>query len=239
MCLGEQACGLPTSFLKREAVDQGCCVNFDLVTNDQSLVEALRCGDESTFVALIDRYHRSMLRVAARYVASDTVAEEVVQDTWLGVLQGIDRFEERASLKTWIFSILLNQARRRGVAERRSVPFSVFSREDTEPAVNLGRFYSSGHEDAGHWIGALIDWRQSAEDMVLAEETRAVVQQAIATLPDPQAMVMTLRDLEGWSATEVCQLLDISESNQRVRLHRARSCVRRDLERYFEGANRG
>ncbi len=210
-------------------------MNSDPATDDHSFVEALRCGDESAFAALVDRYHMAMFRIAARYVSSAPLAEEVVQETWLGVLQGIDRFGERSSLKTWIFSILLNQAKRRGTAERRSVPFSVFSRQDTEPAVDPERFYSSGHEDAGHWIGELIDWRQSAEDVVLAEETRAVVQHTIRTLPLPQNLVITLRDLEGWTAVEVCQLLDISESNQRVRLHRARSRVRRELERYWEG----
>ncbi len=177
----------------------------------------------------------SMLRVAARFVPSDTIAEEVVQDTWLGVLQGIGRFGERSSLKTWIFSILLNKARRRGTVEHRSTPFSVFCRQDTESAEEPERFHSPGHEDAGHWIGELTDWRQSAEDVLLAAETRAVVQRTVDGLPSSQCIVITLRDLEGWTAAEVCHLLDISVANQRVRLHRACSCVRRELERYFEG----
>jgi RNA polymerase sigma-70 factor (ECF subfamily) len=212
-------------------------VDSDPATDDQSFVDALRCGEESAFVALVDRYHMSMIRIAGRYVTSESVAEEVVQDTWIGVLQGIDRFEARSSLKTWIFTILLNQARRRGTAERRTVPFSAYSRADTEPAVDPGRFHASGHPDAGHWIGELTDWRPSAEDGVLAAETRTVVQRTIDTLSDAQAIVITLRDLQGCTAAEVCQVLGISESNQRVRLHRARASVRRELERYFEGAN--
>lgn len=210
-------------------------MDSDPATDDQSFVDALRCGDESAFVALIDRYHMSMIRIAGRYVSSESVAEEVVQDTWVGVLQGIDRFEARSSLKTWIFTILLNQARRRGTAERRTMSFSAYSREDTEPAVDHGRFHAPGHPDAGHWIGELTDWRQSAEEVVLGEETTAVVRRTIETLPSPQAIVIILRDLQGCTAAEVCQLLDISASNQRVRLHRARSSVRRELERYFEG----
>jgi RNA polymerase sigma-70 factor (ECF subfamily) len=210
-------------------------VNVDLVTEDHAFVEALRNGDEGAFVALVDRYHMVMLRVAARYVSGETIAEEVVQDTWIGVLRGIDRFGARSSLKTWIFTILLNQARRRGAAERRTVPFSVYSRADTAPAVDPGRFHAPGHPDAGHWIGDVIDWGQSAEEVVLGEETRAVVRRTIETLPGPQAIVMTLRDLHGWTAADVCEVLGISDANQRVRLHRARACVRRELEHYFEG----
>ena len=210
-------------------------MNVDLVTEDHAFVEALRNGDEGAFAALVNRYHVVMLRVAARYVSGEAIAEEVVQDTWIGVLRGVERFEARSSLKTWIFKILLNQAKRRGAAERRSVPFSVYSRADTEPAVDPERFHASGHPDAGHWIGAVIDWRQTAEDVVLEEEMRAVVLRTIEILPSPQAIVMTLRDLHGWTAADVCEVLAISDANQRVRLHRARACVRRELERYLEG----
>lgn len=213
-------------------------MEIDSTARERSLVDALRCGDESAFIALVDRYHMPMLRVAARFVSSDTVAEEVVQDTWLGVLQGIDRFRAQASLKTWLFTILLNQARRRGAMEHRTIPFSAFTREDTEPAVDPDRFQSPGHKYAGHWIGEIADWGQLAEEIVLAKETRAVVQRTIETLPLSQSIVITLRDLEGWSATEVCHVLAITESNQRVRLHRARCRVRRELERYFEGTYR-
>lgn len=213
-------------------------MELDSASHEQSLVEALRCGDESAFVTLVDRYHMPMLRVAARFVSSDTVAEGVVQDTWLGVLQGIDRFRAQASLKTWLFTILLNQARRRGAKEHHTIPFSAFTREDTKPAVEPDHFFSPGHKYAGHWIGEIADWGQLAEEIVLAKETRAVVQRTIETLPLSQSIVITLRDLEGWSAAEVCHVLAITESNQRVRLHRARCRVRRELERYFEGTYR-
>ncbi|MDQ3412639.1 MAG: sigma-70 family RNA polymerase sigma factor, partial [Chloroflexota bacterium] len=141
--------------------------------------------------------------------------------------------------KTWLFRILVNQAKRRGAREARSVPFSALARAETgslEPAVNPDRFLPAGHEAAGHWAAELRDWRQTPEDVVLAQETRAQVRLAIADLPPGQRLVITMRDLEGWSADEVCNALTISETNQRVLLHRARSKVRRALERYLEGA---
>ncbi|MDQ3692982.1 MAG: sigma-70 family RNA polymerase sigma factor [Chloroflexota bacterium] len=208
-------------------------------SEDWNLVRALRTGDEAAFVALLDHYHASMVRLAKFYVPNDEVAEEVAQETWIGVLRGIDQFEGRAAFKTWLFRILVNQAKRRGAREARSVPFSALARAEIgghEPAVEPERFLPAGHEDAGHWAAELRDWRQTPEDVVLAQETRVQVRLAIADLPPGQRLVITMRDIEGWTADEVCNALAISETNQRVLLHRARSKVRRALERYLEGA---
>ncbi len=205
---------------------------------DASLVVALRRRDEDAFIALVDRYHGQLVRLASIYVSSQAVAEEVAQETWIGVLQGIDQFEGRASFKTWLFRILTNQAKRRGVREARSVPFSALARaeiDEAEPAVDPERFLPAGHEWAGHWGVALREWQQSPEDRLLSRETRAQVWHAIEALPTGQRMVITMRDVEGWDSGEVCNALAISETNQRVLLHRARSKVRRALEQYLEG----
>lgn len=203
------------------------------------LVEALRRGDEQAFVALIERYHRSLVRLAGLYVSDDAVAEEVAQETWLGVLRGIDRFEARSSLKTWIFRILVNRARTRGVREGRTIPFSAVWRPDDEPfepAVEPDRFTPPDHETSpGHWITPVTDWDEIPEERLLALETRACVGDAIGQLSGTQREVITLRDVEGWTSQEVCAALNISEANQRVLLHRARSKVRRALESYLDG----
>lgn len=204
---------------------------------EQRLVEALRAGDESAFETLIDRYHNSLLRLAMLYVPSRAVAEEVVQETWVGVLQGLGRFEGRSSLKTWLFRILTNRARTRGQREGRSIPFSAVRSPDAdsaEPAVEAERFLPPGHADAGHWVSYPPNWDELPEDRLLSQETRAQIQQAIDALPDSQREVITLRDVEGWGSEEVCNILGISESNQRVLLHRARSKVRHALEHYLD-----
>jgi RNA polymerase sigma-70 factor (ECF subfamily) len=173
------------------------------------------------------------------YVPSRAVAEDVVQETWLGVLQGLARFEGRSSLKTWIFRILTNRARTRGQREGRSIPFSAVwnpETDSTEPAVDADRFSPPGSVDAGHWVSRPRDWEALPEDRLIGQETRAQIQQAIDALPDSQREVITLRDVEGWSAEEVCNVLQISESNQRVLLHRARSKVRRALEQYLDSS---
>lgn len=198
---------------------------------------ALRHGDEAAFVALIERYHSAMLRVALVYVSDRAVAEEVVQETWLGVLNGLDRFQGRSSLKTWLFRILTNQAKTRGVRESRSVPFSALAAPDDEadePAVDPTRFRTS-EPWIGHFVSPLGTWdADTPEELLLSQETRAQIDQAIALLPAKQRQVIVLRDVEGWSADEVCELLQISETNQRVLLHRARSKVRGALERYWQ-----
>ena len=209
--------------------------------DDAALVAALVRGDEAAFVALVDRYHASMIRVASRFVPSPAVAEEVVQEAWVGLLRGIDRFGGRSSLKTWLFTILLNQARRRGAAEHRTVPFSALSaigdrNDGGGPVVDPERFFPPGHPDAGHWVGELADWGASAEDAILGAEVDALIRASIDALPEGIRLVITLRDLEGWSAREVCNVLGISDTNQRVRLHRGRSQVRTALEQYLGGS---
>jgi RNA polymerase sigma-70 factor, ECF subfamily len=186
------------------------------------LVEALRAGDERAFEQLIRMYQGTLLRVAQMYVSSRAVAEEVVQETWLAVLNGIDRFEGRSSLKTWIFRILANRAKTRAEREGRTIPFSALG--ETEPAVEPNHF------DQGHWAVLPADW---PEERLLGEETLHVIEGAIESLPPTQRAVITLRDVQGWSAQEVRNALELSETNQRVILHRARSKVRGALEEYL------
>jgi RNA polymerase sigma-70 factor (ECF subfamily) len=205
--------------------------------DDEQLLIGLRRRDEQAFAALVDRYHARLVRLATLFVADQAVAEEVAQETWIGVLQGIDRFEGRSSFRTWLFRILTNQARRRGQREARSMPFAAFSQadaDDGEPAVAPERFLPAGDEWAGHWVSYPRNWRETPEERFLSQETRALVQQAIDTLPLHQRLVITLRDVEGFPSAEVCNALAISETNQRVLLHRARSKVRAQLEQHLE-----
>ena len=205
--------------------------------DDLRIVEALRSGNEAAFVSLIDRYHASMLRLAMVFVPSQAVAEEVVQEAWMGVLQGLNRFEGRSSLKTWIFRILTNCAKTRAQREGRSVPFSSlpeFSSDLPEPAVDPERFRGPDQQWPGHWVSFPHSWDEIPEQRILSQETLAYIQEAIDDLPPGQRQVITLRDMEGWASDETCTLLGVSEANQRVLLHRARSRVRRALEKYFE-----
>ena len=205
--------------------------------DEQRLVDSLRAGDESAFETLIDRYHSSLLRLAMFYVPSRAVAEDVVQETWLGVLQGLARFEGRSSLKTWIFRILTNRARTRGQREGRSVPFSdlaVAEAGSSETSVDADQFWPADHPAwANIWVSYPRNWNELPEDRLLSRETLDRVHAAIAALPPSQREVITLRDVEGWAAEEVCNVLEITESNQRVLLHRARAKVRRDVEQYL------
>lgn len=189
--------------------------------SDDDLVRRLRAGDESAFAELVDTYHPSMVRLAQTFVSSRAVAEEVAQDTWLAVLKGIDRFEGRSSLKTWIFSILANRARSTGVREQRTTPVDV----SDEAAVDRRRFDAAGvwSDPPAHWSDEVVDRLSSG---VLVERVRA----AISELPESQRAVVTLRDLDGLSSKEVCDVLQVSEANQRVLLHRGRSRIRARLE---------
>jgi RNA polymerase sigma-70 factor, ECF subfamily len=201
--------------------------------DDGRLVAALRAREESAFEELMREYNASLLRVAQIYVSSRAVAEEVLQETWIGVLNGIDRFEGRSSLKTWIFRILTNIAKTRGQREGRTVPFSALERPDAVPeaAVEPDRFRPPDHERwPGHWATKPEPW---PEERLLAGETRAVVERAIEQLPPAQRAVISLRDIEGWSSDETCNALGVTETNQRVLLHRARSKVRQALEDYL------
>lgn len=199
----------------------------EVAAGDRELA-ALRAGDEAAFLALVQRHHATMLRVASVYVRSPAIAEEVVQEAWLGVLRGLHLFEGRSSLKSWIFSILVNCAKTRGVLEGRSVPVSALTQPDEEGAsVPAERFLDEHERWAGHWATPPEPWPDAR---VESGELLALVAEALETLPPSQRTVMSMRDVEGLESSEVCELLRISEVNQRVLLHRARSKVRAYVE---------
>jgi RNA polymerase sigma-70 factor, ECF subfamily len=203
------------------------------MTEDRELVKRLRDGDESAFVELIDRYGAMMLRVAQMYVRDRGTAEEVVQETWLAVLNGIDRFEERSSLKTWLFRILTNRAKTRGQRDGRMVPFSALAGagdDADEPSVDPDRFLGPDSPHPGAWAAPPVPWPQ---EKLLEGETLNVIEMAIDMLPEAQREVILLRDVDGWTPMEVSEVLDITDGNQRVLLHRARSKVRAALEEYL------
>jgi RNA polymerase sigma-70 factor, ECF subfamily len=207
--------------------------------DELALVEALRRREEAAFMDLVDRYGMALLRVAQTFVRTRAVAEEVVQETWLGVLKGIDRFEGRSSLRTWIFRILTNTAKTRAVREGRSVPFTDLESETEEgPLLDPARFVGAGKPWAGHWKSSPDPWGEP-EERLLASESRSVVEAAIEALPPGQRAVVTLRDVEGMTSAETCNALEISETNQRVLLHRARTKVRLALENYLTEAAGG
>jgi RNA polymerase sigma-70 factor (ECF subfamily) len=192
---------------------------------DTELLRRLRAGDEQAFVFLVERYSDSMLRVASTYVPNRAVAEEVVQDTWLAVLRGLGAFEGRSSLRTWLFSILVNRARTTGTREHRTIPIA-----DAGPAVDASRFGPDGA-----WIAPPEHWIEEAEDRLAAGRIAVLLRAALDTLPARQREVVTLRDVEAMSSEEVCQVLGISEANQRVLLHRGRTKLRQMLETELRG----
>jgi len=204
--------------------------------DDLELLARLRRGDEAAFTQLVERLHGPMLRVAMIHVGNRAVAEEVAQDAWVGVLAQLDRFEGRSSLRTWVLRIVANRARTRAVRERRTLPFSSLdgAEEPGRPAVEPERFLPAGHRWAGHWASPPRSWGDVPEERLLSAETRAEVGRAVERLPPAQRAVITLRDVEQMTAAETCQLLWLTEGNQRVLLHRARSGVRRALERYLD-----
>ena len=202
-----------------------------LSPEDALLVEGLRAGDEAAFAAVMRMYGRGMLRVAEMYVSSRAVAEDVVQEAWVGVLRGIGRFEGRSSLKTWLYRIVANTAKTRGVRESRSVPFSSLGDGGDEGTVDADRFIGSGERFPGHWAVPPQAW--APEGRLLADETLEVVERAIEMLPPAQRAVITMRDVQGFTSEEVCNALDLTETNQRVLLHRARAKVRSALEEYM------
>ena len=204
--------------------------------NNARIVAGLRAGDESVFAEVVDRYHLRMIRLASAYVGSKSVAEEVVQDAWLGVLNGIDRFRGEASFQTWLLRIVTNIAKKRGVRERRQVPFSSVwssSDENADPPVTADRFLPASDEWAGHWAAELRSWAGEPEARLLAGECQSLIEEVIRSLPAAQRDVITRRDVQGWESNEVCDILQLSEGNQRVLLHRARSKVRVALEEYL------
>jgi RNA polymerase sigma-70 factor (ECF subfamily) len=203
--------------------------------DELELVARLRAGDEQAFEALVARHYGTMLAVAQTYVKTRAVAEEVVQEAWLGLLQSLDRFEGRSSLKTWILAILVNKAKTRGVREARSVPFASLAPEGEEHAVEPERFRGPRDGFPGHWRAYPGNWGAAPEDALADRETLRVAMRAIAALPLAQQTVIRMRDVEGYSSDEVCAALDVSAANQRVLLHRARSRVRAALEAHLDG----
>jgi len=201
--------------------------------DDEALLGALRSGDETAFGRVVELHHASMVRVARLHVATDAAAEEVAQEAWLGVLNGLARFEGRCTLKTWIFSIVVNCARTRGARDKRMVPMSSLAEDDEGHAsVDPDRFLDDGHPRwPGHWSQPPAAWN---EDELVSRETLDAIAAALETLPPKQRAVMTMRDVEGLGSDETCQILGLSEANQRVLLHRARSKVRKALESYMQ-----
>jgi RNA polymerase sigma-70 factor (ECF subfamily) len=198
-------------------------------------VARLRAGDEAAFRALVESNHGTMIAVASGYVKTRAAAEEVVQEAWLAVLKGLDRFEGRSSLSTWIVRIVMNKAMTRGGRESRSVPFSSLVAEDEGgPAVEPERFRPAGESFAGNWQSFPADWASLPEEKLLGRETLELVKREIGELPEAQRTVITMRDVAGCSAEEVCEVLEISGANQRVLLHRARSRVRAAIERHLD-----
>ena len=204
------------------------------LADDATVVAALRRGDEAVFSELVMIHSSSLLRLAQDFVRTRAVAEEVVQETWLAVLNGIDRFEGRSSFKTWLFRILVNKAKTRGVREARSIPFSSLQPEGEERAVPEDRFRGADDQWPGHWASPPRSLDTIPEDSLLSGEARQRIAQALETLPDGQRIVVTLRDVVGWDAEEVCDALGLTEVNQRVLLHRGRAKLRAALEQYLE-----
>ena len=202
---------------------------------DRELVDALRAGDEAAFARIVAEWSRPMVALARGFVSTESSAEEVVQETWLAVLKGLDRFEGRSSLRTWVYRILVNIAKTRGVREHRSVPWSSIAAEDAGPSLDPALFQDGG------WRAAPTAWPEdvAVEDSVLAGEVRGELRTALDALPERQRTVITLRDVLGMDSDEVCDLLGISAGNQRVLLHRARTAVRADLVSYLASNREG
>jgi RNA polymerase sigma-70 factor (ECF subfamily) len=202
--------------------------------DESALVGRLKAGDRAAFAELVGRHGGALLRLATTFVKERSVAEEVVQDAWLAALDGLDAFEARSSLRTWLFSILANKARNRAVREGRSLPFSALGAPggDGEAAVDPARFQADGH-----WLEATAAWSvEDPERLAGGAETRAAIERAIAALPEAQRAVVTLRDVEGLEAEEICNLLGLTLTNQRVLLHRARTRLRQALAEFMDGA---
>ena len=202
-------------------------------SDEDDLVARLRAGDEQAFASLVDGWSGWMLRLAREHVPTPSVAEEVVQETWLAVLEGLDRFRGESSLRTWVYRILSNQAKRRGIRERRTVPFASLASEDDGPTVDPTRFQGAGDLHPGGWRQFPEEW---PDHVALTREVHEIVTVALTELPPRQRVVVALRDLDGHTAEEVCDVLGISAGNQRVLLHRGRAVVRAHLERYFDSA---
>jgi RNA polymerase sigma-70 factor (ECF subfamily) len=201
---------------------------------DEELVARLRGRDEDAFALVLDAWSPGMLRLARSFVSTPDSAAECVQDAWLAVIEGIGRFEGRSALRTWVYRILVNTAKRRGTREGRSVPWSSLD-PHAGPTVDPARFQGRGEEYPGHWRELPLPW-PTPEDATLAAEVRAEVAAAMAELPERQRVVLTLRDVQGYDTEEICSILEITPGHQRVLLHRARAYVRGRLESYYAKA---
>lgn len=199
---------------------------------DRGLVDALLGGDQDTFVRIVDAWSPGMLRLARCYVSTDSAAEDVVQEAWLGALRGLANFEGRSRLRTWVLRIVANIAKSWGQREYRAIPFTSAS-PPTAPTVEPSRFQPPGAPGAGGWRTPPQPWPSLPEDEILTIEARQVLRQAMADLPEGQRAVIELRDLDGYEASEVCEALGLTPGNQRVLLHRARASVRASVEPYF------
>ncbi|MCG8467271.1 MAG: sigma-70 family RNA polymerase sigma factor [Gemmatimonadetes bacterium] len=211
-----------------------------LAPEDAELLGRLRGGEEEAFATLVDRYQTALIRVATKYVRDPVAAADVAQETWIGFIDSLDRFEGRCSLQTWLFRILFNKAQSRVQRDRRIVPFSTLVSDETSAsfsAVDPTRFTTGGDAAAdGHWLSAPPSWKTDPSEILEQKDAVELVERAIGELPEAQGTVMILRDVEGWSSEEVCNALEITPTNQRVLLHRARTRVRRALsERYGDG----
>jgi RNA polymerase sigma-70 factor (ECF subfamily) len=206
--------------------------------DEGDLIAALRAGDEAVFSRLVGEWSRPMLTLARSFVSTEASAEEVVQETWLAVIKGVDRFEGRSALRTWVYRILVNTAKSRGVKEHRTLPWSSVAGDDAGPSLDPALFQSAGEPYPGHWRAAPGAWPDdvAVEGSVLAAAVRGDLRTAVEALPERQRTVLTLRDVLGHSSDEVCQMLEISQANQRVLLHRARTAVRAGLAAYLEGS---
>jgi RNA polymerase sigma-70 factor (ECF subfamily) len=205
---------------------------------DAEVLVRLRAGDEAAFAELVDRWSPSMLRIARAYVSNAQSAQDAVQDAWLGVVHGLSRFEGRSTLRTWVFSILVNCARSRGVREARTVPWSQLKPEDVDgPTVDPDRFQDAGGQYPRHWTstGAPQRWDNHPERRVLDREVLGLLDQALETLPVRQRLVVILRDVQEMTSEEACAALGITPQNQRVLLHRGRAALRSALETYYRG----
>ena len=207
-------------------------------SDESELLAALRAGDEEAFARVVSAWSRPMLTLARGFVSTEASAEEVVQDTWLAVLRGLSGFEGRSALRTWVYRILVNTAKTRGVREARTVPFSTVAGEDDGPVLDPALFQSRGEPNPGGWRAAPAPWPEQAvvEGSALRGEVRRELRAALDRLPERQRVVLTLRDVLGHTSPEVCAMLEISQANQRVLLHRARSAVRAGLAAYLEGS---
>jgi len=208
-----------------------------VANGEVALLARLRQGDDGAFDELVTRHHSALVRMAMGYVADREVAEEVVQDTWMVVIEGLDRFEGRSSLRTWIFGIMIHKAKDRGVREKRHTTFSSFESvdDDSEGTIDPSRFHQSG-EWAGHWAFPPQPWDdQTPEKLLASQQAVNAMNRAIEALPQTLKEVLILRDVEGVGAKDACEILKITETNLYVRLHRARERVRQAVETYLEG----